>query len=56
MKKTSTSTMTIQQEVYASESISPRPSKLTLDFIKQFARSYHCETRLSNALSGMNVN
>ncbi len=57
MKKNFTpSTMTIHAEATMSERQTPRPSKMTLDFIKQFARSYHFESRINTTLSGMIVN
>ncbi len=57
MKKISTlsdETMHAQLEVVDSKSAQPRKS--TLEFLKQFARCYHCETKLHSSLNGIILN
>ncbi|MBQ7852501.1 MAG: hypothetical protein IKA19_08595 [Muribaculaceae bacterium] len=56
MKNVSTSSATVHSSSNQSVATAPRPKKTTLDFIRQFARSYHCEHGLNATLSGMIVN
>ncbi|MBO4379473.1 MAG: hypothetical protein J5784_00560 [Muribaculaceae bacterium] len=54
MKKSSTSTSSMQTTVEPKEMCSP--SKFSIELIRQFARSYHYESRLGNKLGNLIVN
>lgn len=55
MKKTSTQTITLHAE--ADNSITnAKPTKKTLDFIRQFARCYHYEKTTTATIGGVILN
>lgn len=54
MKKITTLSATIQTSPICTST--QRPRKTTLDFLKQFARSYHFEPSVNQAVGGMIVN
>lgn len=54
MKKVVTPSVTIHAGL--GDTLAPRPRKTMLDFLKQFARSYHFEPSVNPAIGGMIVN
>lgn len=54
MKKVVTHSATIHAA--NRDASAPRPRKTTIDFLKQFARSYHFEPGVNQAIGGMIVN
>lgn len=54
MRKIVTTSATIQSETDGTSA--PRPRKTTIDFLKQFARSYHFEPSVNHAVGGIIVN